>query len=112
MTRFVEEQVLNFSYFNCCGDEDLYPFGCPDCGKLMVFCYECDTLYADLLNPLRSDLPVNSFNPSEPIFQCPSCQYAFPYSFMRSGSHRVTFNQWRDAGLGHLLVAASDSPPR
>ena len=44
----VEEKDLDFSQFHCCGDEDLYPFGCPSCGRPMIFCYECDTLYSNL----------------------------------------------------------------
>lgn len=54
-TRFVEEADLVFRHFRFCGDEDLYPFGCPQCGRMMVFCYECDTLYGDL-NDLRGRL--------------------------------------------------------
>jgi len=46
----MEERDLKCELFRCCGDEDLYPFGCPRCSRLMVFCYECDTLYDDLCN--------------------------------------------------------------
>ena len=48
MSQNVEENDLDFRRFRCCGDEDLYPFRCPRCGRLMVFCYECDTLHGDL----------------------------------------------------------------
>lgn len=51
MNPNVEEADLDFRHFRCCGDEDLYPFGCPECGHLMVFCYECDALYDDLNKP-------------------------------------------------------------
>ena len=106
MSLVVEEKDLNFSQFNCCGDEDLYPFGCPGCGRPMVFCYECDTLYDDLSNLCGSREPVNHFVPSEPIFQCPNCQYAFPYTFMRDGLYKMPYAQWHAAGFGHLLVSA------
>lgn len=29
MSQTVEEADLDFRHFRCCGDEDLYPFGCP-----------------------------------------------------------------------------------
>jgi len=44
----VREEDPDFTHFKCCGDEDLYPFRCSRCGRIMVFCYECDTLYRDL----------------------------------------------------------------
>jgi hypothetical protein len=34
----IEEADLDFNRFRCCGDEDLFPLGCPACGRLMVFC--------------------------------------------------------------------------
>ena len=34
MTQTVEESDLDFKHFRCCGDEDLYPFGCPRCGRI------------------------------------------------------------------------------
>lgn len=48
MSETVEEGDFDFRHFRCGGDEDLHPFGCPRCGRLMVFCYECDTLHSDL----------------------------------------------------------------
>jgi hypothetical protein len=35
--KVVEESDLDFGRFHCCGDADLYPIGCPACGRLMVF---------------------------------------------------------------------------
>lgn len=104
MTRTVEEADLDFRHFQCCGDEDLYPFGCPRCGRAMVFCYECDTLYGDLNNlDGNSRKAVNHFDPSAPIFCCPGCAYEFEYYFIRDGLHKITFEQWERAGLSHLL---------
>jgi hypothetical protein len=102
MSDFVYESDLDFSGFHCCGDEDLYPFRCTSCGRLMVFCYECDTLYPDL----RTLVPggeVNCFDSTRPIFHCPQCGFAFEYYFMRNEGYRATFEQWREAGFGNLL---------
>ncbi len=95
----IEESDLDFSRFRCCGDEDLYPFGCPSCGRLMVLCFECDTLYADL-----SDLShLNHFAPSEPILACPQCGHRFVDGFIRDGRFQVDRQHWLAAGFGHLL---------
>jgi hypothetical protein len=103
MDRLVEERDLDATHFGCCGDEDLYPFGCPDCGRLMVFCYECGTLYEDLTDLGRRGTPINHFDPAAPIFHCPGCRMPFGYFFMRDGQHKVTMARWVGAGLGHLL---------
>jgi hypothetical protein len=103
MDRLVEERDLDATHFGCCGDEDLYPFGCPECGRLMVFCYECGTLYDDLTDLGRRGTPINHFDPAAPIFHCPGCRMPFGYFFMRDGQHKVTMARWAGAGLGHLL---------
>jgi hypothetical protein len=102
--RRVQEVGLDFAGFQCCGDENLYPFRCSACGRLMVFCYECDTLYPDLhtLEPDREQ-QVNSFDPSRPIFSCSQCGHSFEYYFMRNPAYHVTVEQWRAGGFGHLL---------
>ncbi len=104
MSQTVEEADLDFRHFRCCGDEDLYPFGCPRCGRLMVFCYECDTLYGDL-HDLDQAGPwdVNHSDPSAPIFVCPQCVYPFEYFFIREGKYKTSFDQWKQMGLSHLL---------
>src|SRR3954454_3864062 len=99
----VEESDLDFSRFHCCGDEDLYPFGCPACGRLMVFCYECDTLYSDLSDLADRGTEVNNFDPNQPVFACPQCGHRFAYFFIRDGLHKVERERWLTAGLGHLL---------
>jgi hypothetical protein len=59
---------LEFRRFSCCGCEAPYPFKCPDCGRIMVFCYECDSLHGDLSRPDHCDYPVNHFDTNEPNF--------------------------------------------
>jgi hypothetical protein len=107
MGRVVEESDLNSGRFHCCGDEDLYPFGCPECGRLMVFCYECDTLYTDLKNLKDQGAQVNFFEPGRPIFACPQCGYPFERFFIRDGLYKVSRERWLESGLGHLLEASS-----
>jgi predicted RNA-binding Zn-ribbon protein involved in translation (DUF1610 family) len=99
----VKEEDLDFSPFHCCGDEDLYPFRCSSCGRPMVFCYECDTLYPDLRSFTPYDGEMNHSDSSRPIFACPQCGHQFEYYFMRSAAYHVSFEDWRRAGLGHLL---------
>jgi hypothetical protein len=104
MSQTVEEDDLDFRHFRCCGDEDLYPFGCPRCGRLMVFCYECDTLHGnlnDLAHP--GGWAVNNFDTSAPIFSCPQCAYPFEYFFIRDGKYKTSFDQWQRQGVSHLL---------
>jgi hypothetical protein len=109
VSRTVEEADLDFRHFHCCGDEDLYPFGCPGCGRPMVFCYECDTLHGDLNDLGNLAFEVNHFDPTQPIFSCPMCGYAFEYWFIRDSRYKVPFEQWVKAGFGHLLEASEQS---
>jgi hypothetical protein len=107
MDKVVEESDLDFAHFHCCGDEDLYPFGCPACGHLMVFCYECYTLYDNLTDLAHQGALVNHSDTTAPIFHCPSCGRPFEYFFMRDGCYKVPMAQWVGAGFGHLLNKAS-----
>lgn len=104
MEPVVEELNLDFSKFQCCGDEDLYPFGCPDCGRIMVFCYECDTLYDDLDDLRSQGTQINNFDTASPIFRCPNCDRAFEYFFMRDGQFKVPISLWTREGFEHLLT--------
>ena len=104
MNQTVEECDLDFQNFRCCGDEDLYPFQCPRCGRLMVFCYECDTLYGNLYNLDEAGrYNVNHFDPSAPIFVCPECKFPFEYFFVRDGMYKSTFGDWKRKQLCRLL---------
>jgi hypothetical protein len=109
--RFVEEEDLDFRPFSCCGDEDLYPFGCPNpnCRRLMVFCYECDTLYDNLRDLSQQGTNINHFDPTTPIFACPGCGHPFEYFFIRDGKYKVPREQWVAAGGGHLLRPEHES---
>lgn len=106
MSQVVEERDLDFNQFHCCGDEDLYPFGCPCCGRLMVFCYECDTLYADLHRLDLTGWPVNHFDTSRPIFNCAGCGFEFEYFFYQDGKYKTTRDQWQRAGFAHLVKSS------
>lgn len=99
----VREEDLDFSHFRCCGDEDLHPFRCSSCGRLMVFCYECETLFADLHDLNQRAHEVNHSEPSRPIFSCPGCGHAFEYDFMENRAYDAAKNDWLHAGLGGLL---------
>ena len=105
MSQTVEEHDLDFRHFRCCGDEDLYPFGCPRCGRLMVFCYECDTLFPDLTQTtVCRGLTLTS---ETDRVVCPTCGVAFKdYYFLRPENverYLPTAGQVRDAGFGYLL---------
>lgn len=99
----VKEIDLNFAEFACCGDEDLFPFKCSSCGRVMVYCYECDTLYPDLRDTKVQEAAANSFDPERPIFGCPACGHAFEYKFMSNPSYLVSPAEWRRAGHERLL---------
>ena len=109
MKKLIEEDDLNFMYFHCCGDEDLYPFGCPECQKIMVFCYECDTLYEDLDDLKKQGTEINNFKPQLPIFSCPGCGYEFEYSFMKKQRYKVDTKKWLESGYVDLLNKESNA---
>ena len=100
--RFVTESSINYSFFHCCGDEDLYPFKCSHCGQIMVFCYECDILYPDLHRPSKK-IPINSFYPDKHYLSCPACGHQFEYSFMKNAVYRASVDEWMQAGYQRLL---------
>jgi hypothetical protein len=99
----VREEDLDFAQFNCCGDEDLFPFKCAECGLPAVFCYECGTLYPNLPDTSQSTHEVNHFDPTRPHHHCPRCGYAFEYKFMRNRAYEVSHAEWHAAGLDGLL---------
>lgn len=103
MRELVSEEDLATGLFSCCGDEDLFPFKCPSCLRLMVFCYECDTLFHDLGDLTCKWTPVNHGNPTSPIFSCPGCAYAFENSFMSNPSYAVSRQHWMSGGGTHVL---------
>jgi hypothetical protein len=99
----IEEQNLDFSKFSCCGDEDLYPLWCSECHHMMVFCYECDTLYIDLKYLNKKGRDINHFEPDKAAFSCPSCGHSFEYHFMTNNIYKVPVEEWIKAGHDNLL---------
>ena len=95
---WVIEQSLNWRLFDCCGDQDLFPFKCHACGHPLVFCYECETLYTDL-----HELSSRRFQNLDG-YSCPQCAAQFDDDFMRSSRHRMNFGEWHNAGLDNLLI--------
>ena len=109
--RLLERGDLDSSGFHCCGNEDLYPFGCDGCGRLMASCSECGTLYDDLADLAHHGRPINHFEPAAPMFHCPTCRRPFEYFFIRDGKYKVTMARWIAAGFGHLLDPDAPRPP-
>jgi hypothetical protein len=109
-----ERDVLG-SPFHCCGDEDLVFLRCPACAHIMVFCYECDTLYLDLADTSQSrGLTLTSRGTR---LQCPRCDRPFedPQFLAPENVDKYlpTERQVREAGFGHLLVSdRSEQGPR
>ena len=93
----VIEQSLETSWFDCCGDENLFPFKCWSCARPLVLCYECDTLYSNLGDLTQRRLHTSNDSP------CPGCGSSFDTDLMRSPRHRISFATWREFGLDHLL---------
>ncbi|MEZ6117081.1 MAG: copper homeostasis protein CutC [Pirellulaceae bacterium] len=101
--RPVTTADLDVSLFHCCGNENLFPFQCSTCQHPMVFCYECETLYADLHDLQNTAAEVNHFDADRPIFVCPVCGYGFESQFMRNPEYAVTQQSWLAANLSGLL---------
>jgi hypothetical protein len=98
LPSWVIEQSLNWRLFECCGDQDLFPFRCHQCHHIYVLCYECDTLYTDLTDLSNHRVPMwNNYS-------CAICPVTFDDDFMRSPRHRIPYADWHDANLDHLLV--------
>ena len=92
---------VNYAAFHCCGDEDLIFIKCPDCRHIMVFCYECDTLYPNLLDTtIRQTVPLTR---STDRVTCPKCSVRFAdYNFLVD-EYLVTASEVIAAGYSHLL---------
>jgi len=96
---------VEYLHFHCCGDEDLVFLRCPACGHIMVFCYECDTLFPNLADTSkRHGLALTS---EADRVVCPACGVAFKdYYFLRAENvdrYLPTARQVQEAGFGHLL---------
>ena len=107
--EIIQETDLEFSHFQCCeGSADPYPFKCSVCGHIMVFCYECDTLYPDLTNTNIMKLHIGQFC-------CPKCGHLFEYDLHDKPNYEVSPSEWMNAGYDHLLSTSAKAqklPPR
>lgn len=94
----IQEWDLESSPFlRCCdGNADSFPFKCSVCGHIMVFCYECNTLYPDLQNTTIMQLHIDLLN-------CPQCNHEFEKDFMKNPIYYVTPTEWKQAGYESLL---------
>jgi hypothetical protein len=99
---------VNYEPFHCCGDEDLVFVKCPACQHLMVFCYECDTLYPDLSDP--TTMSGLSAVGGDYRVLCPACGKVFEDSaFLMQpfvDKYLVTVEDVVSRGFGHLLSEA------
>ena len=108
---YVRGDNLDASKF-ICGDsgDDLVPFACPKCRKVMVACRECDTIYEDPMDGQTREPARSGLNPTAPVavFECPRCGYEFAFAFMQDERYRVEREHWLRAGLGSLLIPTPD----
>ena len=101
LAKFLTDVDVNYAPFHCCGDEDLMFIKCPDCQHVMVFCYECDTLYPDL-SDLSVREPVPLTRDTDRVV-CPRCKVPFAdYSFFVD-RYFLTAAEVVAKGFGHLL---------
>lgn len=104
--RLLTDLDVNYVPFHCCGDEDLVFLKCPRCSHLMIFCYECDTLYPDLMNP-ETKMGVALTSESDRLV-CPNCHEPFEdYYFLRRPNvdkYLVTAEEVTSRGFAHLLA--------
>ncbi len=100
---------VNYAPFHCCGDEDLVFIKCPACHHLMVFCYECETLYPDLAAPTPAYWGQYSVDDRRHII-CPRCRQPFEdFAFLMQpyvDKYLVTAKEVMDRGFRHLLSDA------
>ena len=87
---------LAWNGYDCCSNAEPFPFKCAECGAPFVRCLECDTLYNGLPD-LRVQANFTSRMP------CPRCGAPFEYHLTRSRQHRISRQEWIDAGLARLL---------
>ena len=102
MSEVVAEADLKAEFFLCCGQGGLDPIGCPQCGRPMVYCHECEALFGDLNNLTGGFGSVNCGDPTRPRFSCSSCGFDFPYRYWER-EYPITREQWVAAGYGNLL---------
>ena len=106
--RLLTDLDVDYGPFHCCGDEDLVFLKCPACAHLMVFCYECDTLYPDLADPAVGHAVHLSREDTDRLV-CPACGEPFEDFYFLMAPHvdkyLPTAGDVIAAGFGHLLSA-------
>lgn len=98
LPSWVIEQSLKWQLFECCGDQNLFPFRCHQCHHVYVLCYECDTLFTELTDLSKRCIPMMDTD------SCANCSVTFDNDLMRSPRHRIPYKDWQNANLDHLLV--------
>ena len=97
---------VEYSHFNCCGDEDLVFLRCPACGHIWVECFECSTWYVDLTDLGKTERAFLSR--VEERLACPSCKKPFEdfYYLMENyvDNYLPTARQVIDAGSSKYLA--------
>ncbi len=103
--RLLTDLDVNYEPFRCCGDEDLVFIKCPACQHVMVFCYECDTLYGDLHD--LTQLSGTTLIDGQYRVVCPTCCQPFEdFAFLMQphvDKYLVTVEEVIGHGFGHLL---------
>ncbi len=90
--------ALDASKFDCCGNQDPFPFKCEFCSHPYVVCCECDTLFSGL-----PDTTVRYFSDWNE-WRCSNCDELFAQNFMASDGYRIGFDDWNKNGLKDLLA--------
>ena len=99
--ELLTDSDVNYDAFHCCGDEDLVFIKCPDCRYVMVFCYECDTLYPDLSDTtVQEGVPLTR---STDRVTCPKCKVRFADYHFLVDRYLCTAAEIRAAGHERLL---------
>jgi hypothetical protein len=103
--RLLTNRDVNWDPFHCCGNEDLVFLKCPRCAHLMVFCYECDTLYPDL-HDVTQQQPLRLTEITHRVV-CPACLQPFDdFYFLRQphvDKYLPTLEDIVSGGFAHLL---------
>ena len=100
--RLLTEKDVDYSYFHCCGDEDLIFLRCASCAHVWVDCTECSTWFTDLGDLSRVASSCTS-SEQEPL-SCPGCEERFEDSrYLLSDRYLATAAQVIAAGHGRFL---------
>ena len=85
--------------FDCCSNQDPFPFKCEFCAHPTVLCCECDTLFGGL-----PDTALRSYLNIVHNWQCGNCGERYAEDFLTSGRYRISFDDWIANGLQDFLA--------